>query len=163
MTNPPPHPGTSKGRFAKGQSGNPSGRPKGSSGHAAELRRLEASGLTLAANVADVIYETMKASFLEIERSEYIPLIGAITDAAKDAIKDGEIGPSSVEVLRNWYDDHCEGDPEGNFFSHAGLPKDCSWAAFREHYTHRGRIDHSRHAEDLLSYPPIAKAIAEAA
>jgi hypothetical protein len=161
MDTRPTKPLRQQGRFVKGQSGNPRGRPKGSTGHATELRRSEEDGLKLATNVADVIAETARLSLLEIELPEFIPLIDAITKAAKRAIMDGEFGPSSVAMLRGWYDDHLESEPGGAFFVHVGLPKDCSWKVFREHYTTRKRIDHSRHAEDLESFPPIAKAIAD--
>lgn len=78
----------------------------------------------------------------------------------KEAAREGEIGPSSVSALRNWYDDHRE-DEEGEFFLHIGLPLDCSWEAFRHHYTTRKRIDHARAGADLESFPPIAARIKE--
>jgi hypothetical protein len=152
-----------RGRFIKGQSGNPAGRPKGSTGHAADLRRLEKDALKMATNTADVISETARSALKEIELPELIPLFDAICKTAKDAVRDGEIGPSSVEMLRGWYDDHIESSTGGNFFTHISLPKDCSWDVFRKHYTHRGRIDQTRHANDLLTFPPIAKAVADAA
>ena len=161
MAPQPTHLRHSSGRFVKGVSGNPSGRPKGSTGHAAELRRLEEDALKLATNVADTIAETARRALSEIECAELAPLFDAITDVAKAAIKDGGIGPSSVAVLRGWYDDHQEGDPEGNFFLHVGLPEDCSWPVFLGHYRTRGRIDHSRHAADLRTFPPIARRIEE--
>ena len=74
--------------------------------------------------------------------------------------QEGEIGPSSVALLRNWYDDHSE-EVGGDFFLHIGLPRDCSWEAFRRHYTTRKRIDHARHAGDLASFPPIAARLKE--
>ena len=77
-------------------------------------------------------------------------------------MKEGKIGPSPVALLRSFYDDEKE-HGEGEFFAHVGLPRDCSWEAFRKHYTTRKRIDHERHAADLLSYPPIAASIKELA
>ncbi len=74
--------------------------------------------------------------------------------------QEGEIGPSSVAILRNWHDDYTE-DGEGEVFLHIGLPRDCSWEAFRRHYTTRKRIDHARAAGDLLSFPPIAARLKE--
>jgi hypothetical protein len=148
-----------RGRFSKGKSGNPRGRPKGSTGHAAELRRLEEDALKLAVNVVDVIAETTRLALAEIERQELIPLFDAITDATKDAVKAGEVGPSSIALLRSWYDDHIESPSVGAFFTHVGLPCDCSWEAFSEHYTHRGRVDYARHATDLTTYPPVARRI----
>jgi hypothetical protein len=48
------------GRFVKGQSGNPRGRPRGSGSHATELRRLEEDAIELAVNTAAVIAETVR-------------------------------------------------------------------------------------------------------
>ena len=150
-----------KGRFTKGASGNPSGRPRGSGSNETELRRLEEAGLALAANTADVIAGAARSALTEIELPELIPLFDAITDAAKDAIKTGQIGPSSLAPLRGWYDDHREGGQDGEFFLHVGLPEDCDWKTFEKHYTTRKRIDHDRHAEDLRRFPPIVKRIKE--
>jgi hypothetical protein len=147
------------GRFVKGISGNPAGRPKGASGREAELRRLEDDAIALGVNVADVIAETARLALDDIGHSMLIPLVEAITDAAKASVKEGQIGPSSVALLRDGYDDHLENRPASEFFMHVGLPSDCSWKAFRDHYTHRGRIDHIRYADDLRSYPPIAQRI----
>ena len=49
-----------RGHFVKGKSGNPRGRPKGASGRAAELKRLEEDALKLAINVVDAIAETTR-------------------------------------------------------------------------------------------------------
>ena len=157
----PTQPRHSSGRFTKGVSGNPAGRPKGSTGHAAELKRLEEAGLALATHTADVIAETARMALIEIDQPELIPLFDAITEAAKDAVQVGQIGPSSLALLRGWYDDHQEGGQDGAFFLHAGLPEDCDWQTFEKHYTTRKRIDHVRHAEDLRRFPPIVQRIKE--
>ena len=154
-------PRPSNGRFVKGASGNPSGRPRGSGSHETELRRLKEAGLDLASNTADAIAEAARSALKEIELSELIPLFDTITDAAKAAVRDGEIGPSSVALLRGWYDDHREGGQDGAFFTHAGLPEDCDWKTFEKHYTTRKRIDHDRHVEDLRRFPPIVQRIKE--
>ncbi len=144
-----------KGTFPKGQSGNPKGRPKGTTNHETELRQVEDRAMELAANVCDEIKETVREALTKTAFSRVIPLIEAITDATKEMAQEGEVGPSSVAVLRNWYDDHAE-DGEGEVFLHIGLPRDCSWKAFRRHYTTRKRIDHARAADDFFSFPPIA-------
>jgi hypothetical protein len=149
------------GRFVAGQSGNPAGRPKGSTGHAAELRRLEDEALKLAINVADIIAETATMVLVEIKHPELTPLFNAITKAAKKAIRGGEIGPSSLALLRAGFDDHLENGDGSAFFTHAGLPAECKWKDFKMHYTRRGRIDFGRHAGDLRSFPPIASRIKE--
>ena len=161
MANQPTKNRPSNGCFAKGVSGNPSGRPRGSGSRDTELRRQEEDGLALAAHTADVIAGTAKLALTKIGSPELIPLFDAITDAAKSAVKDGEIGPSSVALLRWWYDDHRGGGQGGAFFLHAGLPEDCDWANFKEQYTTRKRIDHDRHVEDLRRFPPIAQRIKE--
>ena len=144
-----------KGTFPKGRSGNPKGRPKGTTNHDTELRQAEDRAMELAANVCDEIKETVRQALAETAFSRVIPLIEAITDATKEMAREGEIGPSIVAILRGWYEDYAE-DGEGEVFHHIGLPRDCSWEAFRRHYTTRKRIDFGRAGDDLLSFPPIA-------
>ncbi len=149
-----------KGTFLKGRSGNPKGRPKGTTNHDTELRQAEEQAVELAANVCDAIKEIVREALTETAFQKVIPLIEAITDGAKEMTQEGEIGPSSVAVLRNWYDDYAE-DGEGEIFLHIGLPRDCSWEAFRRHYTKRNRIDFDRAGDDLASFPPIAARLKE--
>ena len=100
----------------------------------------------------------MREALTETAFQKVIPLIETITDVAKEMAREGEIGPSSVALLRNWYDSHSEEGGE-EFFPHIGLPRDCSWEAFRRHYTTRKRIDFDRAGDDLASFPPIAARI----
>ncbi len=149
-----------KGTFLKGRSGNPNGRPKGTTNHDTELRQVEDRAMEMAGNVCDTIKEAVREALTETAFQKVIPLIEAITDSAKKSAQEGEIGPSSVAALRNWYEDHAE-DGEGEIFLHIGLPRDCSWEAFRRHYTTRKRIDFDRAGDDLASFPPIAARIKE--
>ncbi len=149
-----------KGTFLKGQSGHPNGRPRGTTNHDTELRQVEDQAMELAGNVCDAIKEIVTEALTETAFQKVIPLIAAITDAVKEGAQEGEIGPSSVAILRNWYDSYSE-DGEGEFFLHIGLPRDCPWEAFRRHYTTRKRIDHARAAGDLMSFPPMVARLKE--
>ncbi len=148
-----------KGTFPKGRSGDPNGRPKGTTNHDTELRQAEDQGMELAANVCDTIKEAARETLTEAGYETVIPLIETIANAAKEMAREGEIGPSSVALLRNWYDSHREDGDDSEFFLHIGLPRDCSWEAYRRHYTTRKRIDHARAAGDLASFPPIVARI----
>ena len=72
-----------------------------------------------------------------------------------------DLDPVEAEnLLLGFYEEELlNGD--GSFADHIGLPRDASWGAFRRHYDKDGLPDSSRAANDLATYPPIARRIAE--
>ena len=154
------YPVRNNGRFLPGQSGNPAGRPKGTTTHVAKLRQAEEDAMALACHATNIIAEMAKQSLTDIERPELIPLFKAICAAVKDGIKDGTIGPSPLAMLRHAYDDFKD-NQEVDFFLHVDLPVDCDWPTFERYYRTRGRIDFDRFVGDFQSYLPIARRIEE--
>ncbi len=132
-----------------------------SGSHETELRRLEEAGLALAAHTADVIDEMAKMVLTEIGSPELIPLFNMITDEVKEGVLTGQLGQSSLAMLRSGYDNFEDDNHEESFFVHAGLPSDCDWPTFEKHYRTRGRIDFDRFVGDYVTFPPIAERIEE--
>lgn len=150
----------SNGTFPAGQSGNPNGRPRGTTKLIKQRRENEERAHQLARNALTEVTEALTAAMRQIGYERLVPLIEATTAAVAELVGTGEIGPSDVAVLRAWYEDHCE-DPSGEFFTFIGLPARCSWTEYRDFYTLHGAIDHERASKDLGRFPPVAERIAE--
>ena len=149
------------GTFAKGRSGNPAGRPQGSTNRAKERRQLEEEGIELACNALDVAEEVLVTILSEARCDERIvQLITPVLAAVKDQVHDGHIGPSAPSKLRFWYD-ACFEDGDNGLLEFIGLPSDCSWEEFRRHYTTASHADYERHVGDLMEFPPIKARTAE--
>ena len=64
------------------------------------------------------------------------------------------------DMLLGLYEDEVE-NGDGSFFEHIGLLPDSTWEQFRDHYANRGGPSSERVGNDLATYPPIARRIAE--
>ena len=72
-----------------------------------------------------------------------------------------DIDPIEAEnLLLSLYEDEAI-HSDGSFFEHVGLSRDASWGHFRRHYDKEGLPDADRAANDLATYPPVARRIAE--
>ncbi len=72
-----------------------------------------------------------------------------------------DIDPIEAEnLLLSLYEDEVANADFG-FFEHVGLARDASWGQFRRHYDKDGVPDSDRVSNDLFTYPPIARRVAE--
>jgi len=62
------------------------------------------------------------------------------------------------DILLGLYEDEID-NGDGSFFEHIGLSPDATREQFRQHYT--GGPSPERVGNDLATYPPIARRIAE--
>ncbi len=160
---------TTRGRpFAKGRSGNPAGRPKGSKNRSRENTLEQETEVLLARAI-----EHVAMGRIEDARSAFTKLLAVAgpgrspEETCREVDKLVEVVRTEVEkdqrlgAVRTLYDDEA-GKGDGNFFEHVGLPRNVSWERFRDHYAvGEDDVDADRAFDDLATYPPIAARIAE--
>ena len=152
-----------KGRFQPGQSGNPKGRPKGTKSKPKEISFEQEAENLLEQGMKHVVNGHNNAAHLAFRKS--FTLMGLrlpedidnASDGLIDVAKDELMKMQRLDIVRGLYD-----DADTAYLRHVGLPKSATWDRFCGLYAiDDGDVDADRAINDLVTFPRVAKAIAE--
>lgn len=150
-------------KFKPGQSGNPKGRPKGIKNKPKEMSAAQEADVMMARGFEHLASGDIKAARTAIAKaltltgpwgaSKLEEDVNGIIEVAQTELAKME----NIDIVRGLYD-----EADAAYLKHVGLPKGASWDQFRSHYaTAEDDVDADRATNDLVTYPPVAKRIAE--
>ncbi|MBC8239163.1 MAG: hypothetical protein H8E30_01680 [Alphaproteobacteria bacterium] len=151
------------GKFQQGQSGNPKGRPRGSRNKPKEISAEQEATNLIARGMQHLAAGDTDAARTAIKKG--LALFGPYSSDGLEKEANGIIEVAQIEMAKSQCLDLVRGlydDADANYLKHVGLPKDASWGRFQSHYAvGEDDVDADRATNDLVTYPHVAKRIAE--
>lgn len=150
-------------KFKPGQSGNPDGRPKGARNKPKETSAAQDAETLIARGLEHLAGGGTDAARTAIMKA--LALSGPYSSEGLEKEANGIIEIAQAEIAKSRRLDIVKGlydDADAEYLQHIGLPKDAAWGRFQSHYAvGEDDVDADRATNDLVTYPPVAKRVAE--